>query len=573
MVNLSSVPICDSNTTSTFITRVDEDAVGQTSALSNIDIQANCPVYRLPTEILEDILIQCVFDHHTVAEGHPISFIPPWVRVSYVNRHWRHVALNCPTLWSYFFIASPRWTDELLSRSKQAPLKIHVNLRDRKKKDRTLCFLKKVTEHLERIQELSLHLSLYDLQVVPPMLSSRAPCLRNLKISVQFLFPVSHQKFALFNGDTPALQTLELVNFPAPWYSLKLSGLTILSLSRTTVQLYQETAEFLSTLSCMQDLTHLYLEDTLASASGFLYSVAFHNVAKINLSRLSHLFVSAPLSTVIALLSCVNIPSEAEVRLRCGAEHNFSSFDDYAPLCSLLAQRLGGISENHEPAGQSIRSLIVGIVKRGEVKLVFHSSERASFNPEIDLEWGGNIPLQITLAFSRSTTTRNRERIISHLCCPTDLPNAQSLQLFHFPFSRASWAHVFGFLQNLRYLKLGRGYMPLSDLASILFVAPHKSTEKQEGHADQSRNPMFVPALEEVELYDITFSGDWATSTLEHADVQSLCDALSTRTESRGRLIITRCTVTRGQKKKFNMTGRWEGGRFHVVDKDNPVTL
>jgi hypothetical protein len=41
-----------------------------------------------------------------------------WVNVSYVCRHWRNVALNCATLWTYLFVMSPRWTEELLARSK-----------------------------------------------------------------------------------------------------------------------------------------------------------------------------------------------------------------------------------------------------------------------------------------------------------------------------------------------------------------------------------------------------------------------------------------------------------------------
>ncbi|KAF8559424.1 hypothetical protein OG21DRAFT_1368133, partial [Imleria badia] len=86
--------------------------------------QRNSPsfIFRLPIEILEIIFIHCARDYYTKDGRRPTPTVPSWVNVSYVCCHWRNVALDCPTLWTYLFATSPRWTEELLARSKQAPL-------------------------------------------------------------------------------------------------------------------------------------------------------------------------------------------------------------------------------------------------------------------------------------------------------------------------------------------------------------------------------------------------------------------------------------------------------------------
>ena len=72
-----------------------------------------CFISQLPTEMMEDIFIRCARDcYHSERlreyRNRPASLPPNWVNVSYVCRHWRDVALNCPSLWTYHFVASLR---------------------------------------------------------------------------------------------------------------------------------------------------------------------------------------------------------------------------------------------------------------------------------------------------------------------------------------------------------------------------------------------------------------------------------------------------------------------------------
>ncbi|KAF8555397.1 hypothetical protein OG21DRAFT_913855 [Imleria badia] len=323
---------------------MDEEITGPKSVLFNISAQRNPPSFisRLPTETLEAIFIHGACDYHSEASGHAIASAPSWVNVSYVCRHWRSVALHCATLWTYLFLTSPRWTNELLARSKQAPLKLHVNMSYVGVSFKVgLYSLDQVMKHVERVQEC--HISL---PLVPVMqenwlvskLSSPAPRLQHLTISVPDVPWEWQLPSELFDGDTPALRTLELIGCRVAWYSLQLSGLTTLSLCRVPARFHQNTGDLLATLRCMQDLTHLCLDHALASAAGFLSSAAFHTFQKINLPHLSRFWIAAPLSTVNALLSCINIPLKTEVRLECHFEHG-SSLDDYAMFSSLLAKR------------------------------------------------------------------------------------------------------------------------------------------------------------------------------------------------------------------------------------------
>ncbi|KAN0096978.1 hypothetical protein V8E55_001424 [Tylopilus felleus] len=218
------------------ISSTDEDLASQMSTLCNIDPRTNSISFidRLPIETLEAIFIHTACSYFRKDDGLPIPTPPTWVSVSYVCSHWRNVALSSPTLWSYLFVTSPRWTEELLSRSKQAPLKLHMTSyrSDKTSTSRALRFLEQVVNYAERIQEIRLYLPLWltrkTLQFFSKLFSN-APLLQYVIIAARAT-PEYWVPSILFDGDTPVLRTMELWNLPVPWYSLKLSSLTTLSL-------------------------------------------------------------------------------------------------------------------------------------------------------------------------------------------------------------------------------------------------------------------------------------------------------------------------------------------------------
>ena len=541
--------------------RIDEEVAEYIQSIRCLHTERNTlsPISRLPNETLASIFIHCARDYFDNHDGRPISTAPTWVHVSYVCRHWRNVALGCPTLWTYLFIASPRWTDELLARSKQAPLKVHMKPYRRD----NLAFVAQLKNHVERVQEFRLALpGVRSVHQFFSELSSPTPHLQHFEVSIELNDDsddlVPPYPSVLFDGDTPTLRTLALSHCPLPWYSLKLSSLTTLNLFVVPVRFRQTTKEFLTTLSCMQDLVYLYLEDALASATDFLSGTAFSTLQKIDLPHLSRCLIAAPLSTVIALLSCVNIPLTTEVRLECVSEDD-TSLDDYATLTSLIAQ-LFSMSHDRAPSGLNIRSLVID--SYGSLaKLTFSVSERhcESFRYITHKEWDRNIPLAICFFFGQSTEEDDQDRIISDICRSIPLNHVQSTHILEpqFRWSSTFWERILGHLPGLQYLKLSRGSMP--NLAPVLSVTSPGCTENKRSHADCGLNPVFVPSLKELELHESTAT-----------NLQALCDALSTRRESPGLLTMTRCAeYIDGCKKKFNMVGQWEGGRFYVVERRN----
>ncbi|KAF8433005.1 hypothetical protein L210DRAFT_3633277 [Boletus edulis BED1] len=547
--------------------RVDEEIAKQIRLLCDLQTQRNsCSlISRFPTEILAAIFVCSARDYHSTHFGYPIETAPNWVNVSYVCHHWRNVALNCPTLWSYLFITSPRWTEELLARSKQASLKLRANLENLSgggRDDRRLRFVRRVMNHIERIQEL--YLFLPDC-FKDHFLSSPAPRLQNLMITVGY-----HQFSALFNGDTPALRTLELSFCPVSWDSFTLHGLTTLNLRFVPSRSQQNMVEFLATLSRVQDLRHLYLENAFASTAGFLSSTEFRSFQKINLPRLSRLLIVAPLSTVIAFVACVNIPSKTELRLDCDFEDGVS-LHDYASLFSVLAQRFS-TSTSQALSSPTFRSLVIDLTYRPA--LTFSPLERDcdSFDLVLRQYWGYNTPLKIRVSWFVSDTRNSLDCILGDISTFVPLMDVQSLHVIKPPVLPAIWRSALGQLQDLRCLKLTSGDLP--DLAPMLCLTDLTTSEGAEGQGGRTnRNPdrMLAPALEELELCNISF---WKRTKKDKCpvDVQALCDSLATRKGSSGQLTIARCfeRMRRGrsvQKKRFNMVGHWKNGRFREVEE------
>ena len=106
--------------------RINEEIAKQTLSLHNLCTRRNTfsPVSHLLVETLATILTSCARAYHCKDHDGSLSAVPCWVNVSYVCRHWRNVALNCPTLWTYVFLTSPWWTEELMAASQRASLKV-----------------------------------------------------------------------------------------------------------------------------------------------------------------------------------------------------------------------------------------------------------------------------------------------------------------------------------------------------------------------------------------------------------------------------------------------------------------
>ncbi|KAF8123772.1 hypothetical protein EV363DRAFT_759135 [Boletus edulis] len=534
---------------------VEEEVARQKPVLSNLHNPYPSFISRLPTEILQDIFIHCARDYH-YKHMCPTKSVPSWVNVSYVCRHWRNVTLESPTLWSYLFIMSRRWTEVLLARSKQASLKIRVSLVPRK----WLSCVGMVMKHVERIQELCLHLPA---SFVLPKLSSRAPRLQELNITVEYPNSSVEWPSLLFDGDTPALRTLRLSSCPVPLRSFTLSALTVLHLVHIPARFRQNTEEFLAALSRMQDLQHLYICHALPSAIGFLSSAVFKTFEKIDLPHLSRLRIRALLSMTVTLLSCINIPLNTQVRLECNSEPN-SSLDHYALLRSLLAQRY----KDQAQSNPTILSLVIESTERDAIRLTFSPRQRDTTSMTYEA-WDRDTPLYIEL----NRLMVDRDVIINDVCSSMPLSNVQTLSVHRPWFSPAFWRRILRQLQDVRYIMIFDGNMPDLSVLSLTDHTAHDS-EDEDVHlggltpGDRGQSHILAPRLEELELEYLTFLPDNGSNLSGNAITRGcLFEALSSRRleGSPGRLIMTRCDIP--GTARFDMVAVWGGGCFAISER------
>ncbi|EAU82696.2 hypothetical protein CC1G_08853 [Coprinopsis cinerea okayama7 len=81
------------------------------------------------------------------------------VRIAHVCSRWRTVALDCSTLWGYLSSSqSPEWLDAMISRSKESPLSIHVDVPSHHTQATRISQskLRKILKQTHRLQHISL---------------------------------------------------------------------------------------------------------------------------------------------------------------------------------------------------------------------------------------------------------------------------------------------------------------------------------------------------------------------------------------------------------------------------------
>ena len=143
----------------------------QTDALAHVEdetYQHISPVFHLPPETLAIIFTHGTRNYYESDDGGRFTtVIPTWVNISYVCCHWCNIAVNCPVLWTYPFHLSLRWTEELLLRSKEAPLKMSCiyPFHQHEEISWLLSLLDKLLKHSGHIQELRLYVPMSSLPV------------------------------------------------------------------------------------------------------------------------------------------------------------------------------------------------------------------------------------------------------------------------------------------------------------------------------------------------------------------------------------------------------------------------
>ncbi|KAJ3503128.1 hypothetical protein NMY22_g18358 [Coprinellus aureogranulatus] len=227
---------------------------------------------RPQAEILSNIFLLVLYHHREKVLYHGENEGARWIRVTHVCRHWRQVALECPTLWAHLSFANPALTEVMLNRSRNAPLTIE-------------CFSKGGTDvedilhpllsHSERFRVFWLGLpsgvEAFNIDAILSNWLGPGPLLESLKL-------IGHQRDCtiefpprLGSHDAPALKSLTLINCNIRcWGSLPLPhGMTDLYLDPPfDPELPRNNArpswnQFLASFTSMPSLNRLTLKHCL----------------------------------------------------------------------------------------------------------------------------------------------------------------------------------------------------------------------------------------------------------------------------------------------------------------------
>ncbi|KAG6373837.1 hypothetical protein JVT61DRAFT_5986 [Boletus reticuloceps] len=273
---------------------IENQAIGQQLILPNLYTQRSSffnPTSKLPNETLQDIFIHCARDYYNKESESWHSLVPPeWINVSYVCRRWRDVALSCPTLWTYLSTYATA-LDKRVFNQVEAGVIEDTDTHHGSKWPMDELYHRESDGPRGTYPGASSCLSgrLRPQDSFQTFLTRSSPAIsENLHGR-----PFSLQSFVLFDGNTPALRTLDLFNCPMGLSYLNLSTLKTLNLSGEGRFQYNM-EKVLAVLRCTRSLSHLYLKHIFPSCRGFIYSATFDVFQKVKLPHLSQLSITAP---------------------------------------------------------------------------------------------------------------------------------------------------------------------------------------------------------------------------------------------------------------------------------------
>ena len=346
---LSSVDISKLNDTSATDTEAcDEQVIRSIDKITGIAFKRPLMIC-LPFELLGIIFLEYAqqFSLWTTR-------VPPWVAVSYVCRHWRNAALGCASLWARLFFVSPEWMDELLVRSKAAPLFIHVDFaRLSESNSGPIRSFKKALGCMGRVQELWVDCSEYSMaDMIQTGLTAAAPLLQSLRLSL----PTSERGFVITKntlpGAMPGLREVHLEPCHMYWASPIFDRLTMLSLNyvlNDTMECWDGLLLILSQSPCLRGLR---LENIPTDFDdSFMIT---QNVAKVSLPHLEKLTLTDPIPWVAALLNQLEFPRSTLVQL------GFDLYDseEISLLIPFITDKFGSrLSHPTASIGPPLRSL------------------------------------------------------------------------------------------------------------------------------------------------------------------------------------------------------------------------
>ncbi|KAJ7890506.1 hypothetical protein B0H14DRAFT_2689582 [Mycena olivaceomarginata] len=467
------------------------------SAQQGLDHQ----IRKLPPEILSLVFVFCT-------SSDSLS----WVRVvSHICRHWRGVALSCPSLWSFPVFSHPTWAEEMLQRSKMTPLTVKADLTYMT--PRMVNAVHSALMHISRISSLDLKTGSRSLSEILNLTGS-APLLHSLSLVSPGFSQEEHFTLGptFLNGEAaPRLRKLELTRFSLPWDSPLLNNLVHLKIQNPGPAARPSMAEFTGALERMPQLETLELDYALPVIAAGVAALSMPS-SRIPLSHLKRIVIAN-----VSVLECAdtlnhltfNGKSSPTIKISCLADN--STLTDFSTLIPAL-------SAVQSPAAttRSLRSLFVNIGFGGMTVRTWSCFPQTGYTPatrpflDLDLKW---------LRFMRDES----QELMAFTCKALGMQGLRGLNLSTDiqEVDTKTWVSTFGDLPALVSIRLrGQANQLVAALREDVFVdgvrkVAQAPAKKPAGHGRRAslRRPrgeelvggLFFPALRNLILEDTDF--------------------------------------------------------------------
>jgi len=349
------------------------------------------PISIIPPEILGVIFVSLA---RQVQALHPpdAPAVLSWLNVGHVCHLWREVALANPELWATPFLSSSEATEEMLVRSKMAPLILRTGRRYR------MDCVQKAFEHVERLQEVSLgypNTPIHLLDLLSKLSSCSAPSLQSFSLDGglgrRIAIPTSFM--------APNLRRLKISHCDLSWASPVLTGLTFLDIKSTSVECLPTLDGLMSALRRMPALHTLFLEDALPTLPrGSKPPPYAPHAMDVRLSHLERLRLAGKMLEVVNVLAHIELPNSTRMEVQLGCRIN--SYQELNPCLPIISRTLGSCfkatPDNSGRAARSMR-LYASDHIRLQYATVRHPTSWVERMSETPMKWTTEVPVTVDI--------------------------------------------------------------------------------------------------------------------------------------------------------------------------------
>ncbi|KAJ3530627.1 hypothetical protein NMY22_g8492 [Coprinellus aureogranulatus] len=449
---------------------------------------ASSSIYRLPQETLSEIFLALADDVEDDRE---------WIGITFVCRHWRTVALECTALWTALPIINAAFTDAVLPRTKDAPLSLMIDEEIHSPGIYGPLF-KKVMTQLGRLEILELRLKSdeWALEEVLAKCAESAVLLRDLMVT----FPNHGYVTSIRSIPTlkkvcmPSLENIQLVHCGARWSDIHFGpGLISISL-QTTVDAHRPTlSQFVNALKETQVLDVLSLTGFLPSHSQVFTaapsSTSLPAVKRVKLQELTQLYLVDTVAAINQFFRLVQLPQVNEIQLAfCGFVR-----DPHVVNSVLSSLQESWFDDGWSPLKHRVEELYIAGMDHKWVD----GGQTWGFTIGCLSPDGSNSTLTLRVYFKDSLFSQTA--LFDVFNKQLDLSSVTSLHFDKMPVSPADWKDTYGSLSNVQEITIDHGVACAFEFIRALQDDPTLSRSNAYPSERPPPSPLF-PSLKELRL-------------------------------------------------------------------------